>query len=190
MATATLTEPVTETERHDDGLFEIVYGIAVEKPMSALATLIAFQLATRLDAFSRQNRLGIVVPEMLFILDAPLNLRRRPDVAFVSAIQWPLDRLPPAKGDWPIAPALAIEIVSPRNVFEELLSKLDEYFEAGVVEVWVVSPEKRVIYVYRSFSQVRILQADDVLSTDLIPGWSAAVGEIVPVIPTETPTGA
>src|SRR5262245_37535708 len=124
MATATIPLPSSDAVS-SDALYEVVDGIVVEKPMSALATLITFQLAKRLDTHVAPHRLGTVVPEMLFILDEAANLRRRPDVAFVTADQWPIDRLPPAQGDWPIAPALAVEVLSPGNTFGEVLSKMD-----------------------------------------------------------------
>jgi Uma2 family endonuclease len=182
MATATVSLP-SSAAVSGDSLHEVVDGIVVEKPMSALATLITFQLAKKLDAHVAPHRLGTIVPEMLFILDEGANLRRRPDVAFVTADQWPIDRLPPAHGDWLIAPALAIEVLSPGNTFGEVLSKMDEYFDAGVREVWLIVPEQRRIYVHRSPLEVRILSADQVLTTDLIPALSLPVGEIIPALP-------
>ena len=48
---------------------------------------------------------------------------RRPDLAFVSAAKWPLDRLLPETGDWRIVPDLVVEVVSPNDVFQDVLSK-------------------------------------------------------------------
>lgn len=189
MSTATITEPLPEGVS-SDALFEVVRGVLVEKPTSALATMTATRLAIRFGTFVEQHRLGHIVSEMLFILDPDRNLRRRPDVAFVTAAQWPLDRPLPYDEDWELAPALAIEVISPGNTFRNLLDKIDEYFESGVSEVWLISPEKRRIYVHRSSLNVRILSAEDTISTDLIPGWSMSVADIVPPIVPPAPEAA
>src|SRR5207253_8696932 len=77
----------------EEPLYEVVNGERVElPPMSILAALIASWLQESLGPFVRSHGLGLVVTEALFILDAQRNLRRRPDVAFVSAERWPLER--------------------------------------------------------------------------------------------------
>lgn len=190
MATATATPTSVEPETPHpprEKLYEILYGRIVEKPMSALAAWIATRLATRLDRFTQEHRLGNIVSEMLFILHAKRNLRRRPDVAFVSVERWPLDKLLPFDEDWAVSPSLAIEIVSPSNTFNGLLAKIREYFRHGVIEVWILSPEERLIYVYRSPTEVRILKAEDTISTGLIPGWSAPIADLIPEVPEQTP---
>jgi len=102
--------------------------------------------------------------EMLFILDAERNLRRRPDVAFVSADRWPLDREIPTTGDWAIVPDLAVEVISPNDIFKDIITKLREYFQYGVQLVWAVVPEAQQVYVYDSPTQVRILTIRDTLT--------------------------
>jgi Uma2 family endonuclease len=47
------------------------------------------------------------------------------------------------------APALAIEILSPRNTAGQIERKLTLYFSEGADEVWVVDPDKRSMTVYR-----------------------------------------
>lgn len=77
---------------NNDSLYEIVNGQRVELPsVSIYATRIATRLTGRLDPFVDEQHLGTLVTEGLFILDAERNLRRRPDIAFVSARRWPLD---------------------------------------------------------------------------------------------------
>ena len=53
--------------------------------MSIYASWITARLGYRLGPFAEQQALGTVVLEALFILDAERDLRRRPDLAFVSA---------------------------------------------------------------------------------------------------------
>src|SRR3989442_12814159 len=93
----------------DEPLYEIINGERVDlPPMSAYATWIASRLHLRLGLYAEDKGLGVSVAEMLFVLDAEHNLRRRPDVAFVSTDRWPLDRALPATGDCDVVPDLAV----------------------------------------------------------------------------------
>jgi Uma2 family endonuclease len=153
----------------DEPLYEIVDGQRVDvPPMSVYTTWLASRLHGRLWPHVEEYGLGTCVMEMLFILDAQRNLRRRPDVAFVSADRWPLDREIPTTGDWDIVPDLAVEVISPNDIFQDVLTKLREYFHYGVRLVWAVVPEAQQVYVYDSPTQVRILTVRDTLTGSMI----------------------
>lgn len=186
MATATLNSPVLRDPLSDE-LYEVVEGVVVEKDVSALAIWIANELSLHLAPFARREQLGLFVTEMVFILDVATNRRRRPDLAFVGSAKWTVGRPPPATGDWAIVPDLAVEVASPSNSFLELIRKMDEYFAHGVTEVWIIVPEQRIVCVYRSPRESIVLRAADSLSTPLLPGWSATVGDLLPVIPDAAP---
>lgn len=157
----------------DELLYEIVDGQRVEvPPMSAYATWLASRLHGLLWPYTEEHALGAAVTEMLFILDASRDLRRRPDVAFVSAARWPLQQEFPETGDWDVVPELTVEVLSPNDVVKDVLAKLREYFHYGVQVVWVVLPEEQQVYVYTSPTQVRILTVDDTLTEEqLLPGF-------------------
>jgi Uma2 family endonuclease len=163
-----------------ESLYEIVNGQVVEVPaMSAYSTLIASRIDHRLHPFVEAHQTGTVVSEMLFILDAERDLRRRPDVAFVSASRWPLDRPVPETGDWNVVPDLAVEVVSPNDVFDDLLAKLHEYFQAGVRQVWIVASSHKQVQVYDSPTRVRIIAAPDELDGgQILPGFHLPVVEL------------
>ena len=113
----------------DELLYEIVNGQRVElPPMSAYATWLASRLHSRLGPYAEDKGLGTSMTEMLFVLDAEHDLRRRPDVAFVSTARWPVDRALPRTGDWDVVPDLAVEVISPHDVFKEVLARVREYF--------------------------------------------------------------
>jgi Uma2 family endonuclease len=162
----------------DEPLYEIVNGQRVDiPPMSAYATWLAARLHMRLGLYTEEKGLGTSVPEMLFVLDAEHNLRRRPDVAFVSTARWPLDRALPETGDWEVVPDLAVEVISPNDVFKDVLAKVREYFHYGVQVVWVVAPEERQVYVYDSPTHVRILTGQDELTGgEVVPGFRLPLG--------------
>jgi Uma2 family endonuclease len=136
--------------------------------MSVYTTWLASRLQSRLGPYVEEHELGTCVMEMLFILDVERNLRRRPDVAFVSADRWPLAREIPITGDWAIVPDLAVEVISPNDIFQDVLAKLHEYFQYGVQLVWTVVPEAQQVYVYDAPTQVRILTVHDTLTGNRI----------------------
>jgi Uma2 family endonuclease len=164
----------------EEPLYEVINGLKVELlTMGAYANWIALRLARLLGAFVDPKALGTVVMEMLFILDSAKNLRRRPDVAFVSAQKWPPDQPPPEAGDWEVIPDLAVEVVSPNDVFQDVLQKMQEYFRLGVGQVWIVIPSNRQIYVYDSPISPRVPSADQELDGgSLLPGLRMPVGSL------------
>ena len=164
----------------DELLYEIVNGQRVElPPMSAYATWLASRLHSRLGPYVWDKGLGVSVTEMLFVLDAEHDLRRRPDVALVSTTRWPLDRAVPRTGDWDVVPDLAVEVISPNDIFKDVLAKVREYFHYGVQVVWVIAPEEQQVYVYDSPTHVRILTGqEELMGGEVVPGFRMPLGQL------------
>ena len=178
------TVPVPTAEeaasKNPDALYEIVNGQYVElPPMSTSSAVIASRLVRKLGAFADARQLGEVVSQPLFPTAPGTKTRRRPDVAFVSYTRWPKDRPLPNTDPWPVAPELAIEVVSPTDLIEEVFTKLMEYFQVGVNEVWIVFPKQRLVQVYQSLTSVRGLAgADELDGGDILPGFSIPVADL------------
>ena len=172
MAMSALLEPPEAPSRDvEEPLYEVVRGIQVElPPMGMEASDSASELSARMRVFASDQRLGRVIQEGLFVIDAAADTKRRPDVAFVSAERWPLDRRLPT-GDWEMVPDLAIEVVSPNDTSYAVAKKVDEYFAAGVREVWVVMPPRRDATIYTLDRSPRIVTAGETLETPLLPGF-------------------
>lgn len=162
-----------------ESLYEVVDGIRVEKPpMAADAVWIASVLVRVLGGFAHANRLGRCVAEMLFELGEG-RPRRRPDVSFVSYARWPRERKVTSDEAWGVVPDLAVEVVSPTNSAREVQRRVREYFEAGVRRVWVVYPDERLVYVFRSARENRMLgDGDELDGEDVLPGFRMPVGEL------------
>jgi Uma2 family endonuclease len=99
-------------------------------------------------------------------------------VAFVSAERWSLDREIPEEGDWEIVPDLAVEVISPNELFEDVHDKIGKYFSYGVRQVWVVLPRQRQIHVYDSRLSVRILGDGDELNAAPLLEFRLSVGPL------------
>jgi len=163
----------------DDMLYEVVDGQVVEKKMSARETEIASILVGMLTPYLRTNRLGKVVGEMLFRINPENDLRRRPDVAFISLARWPFNRRVPNVPVWDMVPDLAIEVISESNSAYEVLEKIHEYFAAGVSRVWVVYPDQAEVYLYASPTQIQVLKIGQELDGgDLLPGFHLPVAAL------------
>jgi Uma2 family endonuclease len=184
MMTATILEPevIPTPPINGDVLYEVINGQYVElPPMSTKAVRIASLLQTRLEVFAAENQRGQSVTEMLFGLQAVGRLQRRPDVAFVSYERWPKDRELPDTDPWPVVPDLAAEVVSKNVLAEDLLTKVHEYFQAGVRLVWVLYPRLRLVHAYESFTQIRVLSHTEELDGGaVLPGFRLPLATLFP----------
>lgn len=182
-------------EQVDDDLYEVVDGLRVEvPPMSSYAAKIATRLATRLNIHAEREHLGEAIVESLFRL--PLandkSRNRRPDVAFVTYQRWPAGRPQPVDDNaWDVVPDLTVEVVSrPHDLSEDLLSRVLEYFQAGVRLVWVVYPKHRMIHIYESPKSIRIASEGDILDGGtVVPGFSLDLSLLFDPMP-EIPAGS
>jgi Uma2 family endonuclease len=179
MSTIVVSTPLAAAAAREEPLYEVINGQRVElPPMSIYSIWVASCLISALGPFVRQRRLGRVVSEGLFILDSDKDLRRRPDLAFVSAESWPLERPLPETGDWALVPDLAIEAISPNDVYEDVLAKMREYFQYGVRQVWIISPRERQLAVFDSPYRVRILSATEELTDTVVPEFTLKLAEL------------
>jgi Uma2 family endonuclease len=164
-----------------ESLYEVVDDKLVEKPpMGAFEYELGSVLHEILAAYVRSRRLGRTVTETLFDLRPAVNRSRRPDVAFISAQRWPINKRAPRNVDaWPVIPNLAIEIVSPSNTSTLDLTKINEYFTSGVERVWVIYPDQSMVYDYASPTEIRVILPDGELDGgDLVPGFRLSLREL------------
>lgn len=90
-----------------------------------------------------------------------------PDLTYVSYQRLPVDWL--LDEACPVAPELAIEIISPGQTFGEIAEKAIDYLKAGVSRVWVVDTKARTITVFAPSSLPINYRADGVITDDLLP---------------------
>ncbi len=167
-------------ELPDDGVrHELLRGMLVSEPLpSRLHGSTVTRFAEILGSFVRSRRLGVVYTgDTGFVLARQPDTVRGPDVAFVSA-----DRergAGKARGFFPGAPDLAIEVLSPNDRTREVLGKVSDYLAAGCRLVWVVNPVREEVSVFRSPFRPRVFAGEDDLDgEDLRPGFSVRVAEI------------
>jgi Uma2 family endonuclease len=165
-----LGEPALDPDRR----YEIVNGQLEEKEMpGARHSVISGHLITELGIYLKANPIGVLSPEANFTIG---QNERIPDVAFVAAERIPPDG--PPTSSWPIAPDLAVEIISPNDLYEKVIGKVLEYLAAGVREVWLVSPEHENVKRYDTPTHVTILTAQEQLTSALLPSFNCPVSAL------------
>jgi Uma2 family endonuclease len=75
------------------------------------------------------------------------------------------------------APAIAIEVISPSNTAKQIDAKAKLYFEFGAREMWRVFPRTKQVTIQLPGS-TRVIAADAVITTPLLPGLALSVQEI------------
>ncbi len=183
-ATATSLPNTTDWPLTDDEpWYEVINGVRVElPPMSAYATRVANRILTHLVTSPALRGQGEPAHEQLFVLPLNGGRNRRPDVAFISAERLARAAPMPVHGNaWEVVPDLAVEVVSPNDLAEPLIERIDDYFRAGVRLVWVVYPVVRVAYVYEAPTQIRVVTAADRLDGGaVLPGFQVALADLFP----------
>jgi Uma2 family endonuclease len=175
--TSALLEPVAL-----DDAYEVIDGEHKEWPeMSVNSTWTGNLLALLMNRIAF-DALGIACTELLIKLKLPTKSRdRRPDVAFVPYSVWPKDKATPHTNAWAITPTICVEVVSPNDEAEEVMTKVTEYLDAGVSQVWVIYPVTRVAVVYDPTGPSRLLRAADTLDGGtLLPGFAVKLADLIP----------
>lgn len=162
----------------DLGPCELVNGRVVPlTPVGDEHADVEFELGLRLRQYGKESKRGRAVGG-----EVGIYIRRNPDtvraadVAFISKER---DIHPKAKGYFEVAPELVVEVLSPEDRKGKIEEKLRDYFSADVLVVWLVDPGLRRVLVYRSLTDVTVLDRSQVLTDeDLLPGFSVPVAEI------------
>lgn len=171
----------------DSKIYELDDGQLVKRDMSMLSSWVAGRLYRFVDSFVDEHKLGRAWCADLGYAcfpGAPPKVRY-PDVSFIRR-----DRLPGGLASderfCPIAPDLAVEVISPNESAYKVQKKVAEYLAAGVALVWVVYPELRGAYVYRRDGSVACQDENDELSgKGVIPGFRCAGASILPEKPAQ-----
>jgi len=133
---------------------------------------------TRLWPFVEERKLGLVVSETDLILAEAVV--RRPDVAFIRADR--LEGIDLDQSPLPVAPDLAIEIVSKNDRADDVMLKVRQYLEVGALAVWLMYPKTGLAYRYipgKLEPEVRSADARDKFDEpDLLPGFSLPLSDI------------
>lgn len=129
--------------------------------------------------FVRQNQSGYVTAaETGYILYQNPDGRdtvRAPDVGFVTKERLP-EGLP--QGYIPLAPDLAVEVVSPNDDAEDVQRKVMEYLRYGTRLVWVAYPRTRSVVVHTAEKAITLDSSGTLDGGAVLPGFQLPVREV------------
>lgn len=159
--------------------YELIEGELVEMSLAGHNHgKIAARLAGALLQHTEANDLGeVYAAETGFKLESDPDTVRAPDAAFVRRER--VEQVGDAQGYFPGAPDLAAEVVSSGDSVGEVEGEVEEWLEAGVSLVWIVSPKLRSVTVYRSLIDVTTLTENDTLDGEqVVPGFRYPVAKL------------
>ena len=141
---------------------------------------VELRIGTVLNAFVEPLRIGrVLVGEVGIYTRRNPDTVRGADVLFISNERYA--RASKDKAFLDVAPELVVEVLSPDDRPGEVARKISEYFEAGVLRVWIADPSRRTLRVHRTANESRELKPEDNLSDDeVLPGFEVLVSELFP----------
>jgi Uma2 family endonuclease len=161
------------------GRCELVEGRVIDmSPTGYEHGRIEARFAAILQQFVLPKKLGhVLTGEVGIFTRRNPDTVRGADVLYISNERFA--RKTPGRAFLDVAPELVVEVLSPDDRPGEVLRKLGEYFDAGVLLVWLADPEERVVMAHRSLTDVRRFAISDSLSgDDVLPGFTVPLSEI------------
>lgn len=143
-----------------------------EKFMHSPVNLRHAQLLNFLDrllaAYIERKRLGQLFREVVAVKLSSRNVFL-PDLAFFTNAQ--VAKLLPTYA--PMAPTLVVEALSPRTADRDLGMKFATYEEHGVLEYWVLDPERLAHRFYRREGEllVEFASGEEIIRAQTVPGF-------------------
>ena len=167
-------DALAELPENADRVLEYIGGEVVEVPSNAYGSNIASIISGELYIFLKGKDMGHLTGEAGGYMVS--GERYAPDVAFISKERQPeLAK----QGYNPNPPELAVEVVSPTDREDLLLTKVANYLAAGTL-VWVVRPTKNHVEVYAPGKPVKQIGIEGTLDGgDVLPGFKLAVKDVL-----------
>jgi len=162
----------------DLGPCELVEGRIVPMPPTNYTHgEIETDVSAALKAYARETGKGRVMGgEVGIYVRRDPDTVRAADVLFISHERYARRE---SKSYLDIAPELVVEILSPDDLWTEVMEKLDDYFSAGVDAVWIIDPRLKAVFSYHSLTEVRRFGKGQVLTEEeILPGFAHPVSDL------------
>jgi Uma2 family endonuclease len=168
----------------DDGIDrELIHGRLQEMPMTRRNwrhSRTEASIAAVLNAWSRQQpapRGEVLSGEAAFRILRNPDTTVGIDVAYISAEQAQSNPRDAFILEGP--PVLAVEVLSPSDVQERLIGKIQDYLDGGVKLIWIVEPVFRTVTVYRPDAKPALFNdAQEIIADTHLPGFRVPVASL------------
>ena len=158
--------------------FELVDGQLVERNLGAESSSIAMRIGHFFEAHFDTDPIAHVFGSVATFKCFPVDpdMHRRADVSIILKSRLPGGKRP--TGMLKLPPDLAVEVISPNDVWDEVSEKVELYLDSGYRVVWVADPRLRQVHVHRPDGRPVIYREDDMIDLpDVLPGFSRRVGD-------------
>ncbi len=160
---------------------EITDGDGGEKQVGISEAIYANIIAWSINEFALGTGLGFTFVEARIRLRADDRSRYQPDLIYLSSERWSRSRRVPTGEELLIVPDIAVEVVSPTNLAQEIEDKVVTYLEAGVRLVWIIYPSTERVYVHEALTAVRVVTRGGELDGGaVLPGFRLPMAELFP----------
>ena len=142
-------------------LCELVGGVLIRKAYDFWAAVLSGQVMCRISDIEQIRRKGAMLAGSMPYRLAP-GLVRIPDVSFIPWDHFPGRKLVDEEIGT-IMPTLVLEVVAPSDGEREIERKRDEYFQAGVEEVWIVDSVRKDAAIWSGPTSVQRFEPGDMV---------------------------
>ncbi len=181
----------SQLPEYENRRLELIDGEIISmSPSSAKPSIIGLEVGSFIRQYVREHDLGFVSGADGAYELSPGNTLA-PDVGFVSKAR--LSKMP--ERFFPLAPDLAVEVVSPTDSIKKTLRKAAKYLAAGTKLIWVFYPEDRTVDVCRPAPEgsqsgmlMTELTIDDTLDGgDVLPGFRLSIRDVFKLLGADEP---
>lgn len=183
MATESTTKAITAQQFLEtdwgEGIFELVHGEVVREPYpNPEHGLLCANTGRLLFDYGQRTGLGYgLLNNSPFLTERDPDTVRGPDVCYYTDARWPRSEVGQTLP--PVAPDLAVEVVSPGNRPGAMFGKVGEYLNAGVLLVWVVDSKSRTLSMYRPDAVPVVLgEGQTIENLPELPGFRCELADI------------
>jgi Uma2 family endonuclease len=156
----------------NDGNFEFVRGRIIPKSMKQNEIDIAAFLQSEFSKTAVARERHLLMPESDSYVDG--TRKRIPDLTYFTAEQRQAIR----RGER-VKTLFAIEILSDSEKHEDVLDKIQDYFDGGAQLVWYIVPKRQKIYAYTSPDHSTVFRNDQIITAaPVIPDFSFTVADL------------
>lgn len=170
-------EDLENLSNEDGAKYELYDGeLTLMPPSQRNATELGVEIASLLRNFTRGKGFGYIAgADGGYILSREPDTFVSPDGSFISK-----ERAGERKstGYYPVAPDLAVEVISPSDRAADIRRKIDLYLQHGTRLIWVVYPQTRTIEVHTSIGSRNLTVEDALEGGEVLPGFNASIRDI------------
>jgi Uma2 family endonuclease len=141
----------------NDGNFEFVRGRIIPTSMKQNEIKIANFLARRFTQTAHYQKNHVLYPELDSYVDG--TRKRIPDLTYFTA-----DQLAAIERGERVSTLFAIEILSDSESHQDVLDKIQDYFDGGAQLVWYIVPIRQKIYAYTSPDHSTVFKGQQTIS--------------------------